>query len=253
MLRGHKICVVMPAYNAEKTLVKTYQEIPFEIVDEVILVDDYSTDKTVQIAKQIGIKHILIHDKNMGYGANQKTCYKKALSLGADIVVMLHPDYQYPPSLIGAMAYMIATGYYDVVIGSRILGKMAIEGGMPLYKYVSNRILTLIQNLLLNHKLTEYHTGFRAFHKRVLEAIPFESNSDDFVFDNEILCQILYAGFRIGEISVPTRYDEDSSSINFRRSIKYGFGVLLCSIKYFLHKNTFIKSRLFKDIKPIKK
>jgi len=253
MLRGHKICVVMPAYNAEKTLRKTYESIPFEIVDEVVLVDDASRDDTVRIARELGINHIIVHERNKGYGGNQKSCYDKALSLGADIIVMLHPDYQYPPPLIGAMCWMIATGYYDVVIGSRILGKKALEGGMPLYKYISNRILTLIQNVLTGNKLTEYHTGFRAFHKKVLLSIPYKDNSDDFVFDNELLCQILYAGFNVGEISVPTRYDEESSSINFRRSIVYGLGVLRCSIQYFLHKNKIVKSRLFAPLDEIRK
>jgi glycosyltransferase involved in cell wall biosynthesis len=226
----------MPAYNAEKTLERTYREIPFNIVDEVILVDDFSKDNTYALAKQIGIHKVIRHDKNKGYGGNQKTCYKAALESGADIVVMLHPDYQYTPLLLEAMIYPIARGLYDVMLASRILGRGALAGGMPIYKYIFNRMLTFIQNLLLRQKLSEYHTGYRAFSRQVLEKIPFEKNSDDFVFDNEMLGQITYAGYMIGEVSCPTKYFDEASSINFKRSIKYGLGVLRVSITYRLQK-----------------
>jgi glycosyltransferase involved in cell wall biosynthesis len=233
MLHGLKIAVVMPAYNAEKTLEWTYQEIPRDIVDLVLLVDDGSHDRTVEVARRLGI-HCVIHPENRGYGANQKTCYTLALGEGADIVVMLHPDYQYTPRLITPMAAMIASGEFDVVLGSRILGTGALKGGMPLYKYVSNRFLTLAQNFLVGHKLSEYHTGFRAFRRGVLTSLPLMENSDDFVFDNQMLIQTIRFGFRIGEITCPTRYSPESSSIGFRRSIAYGVGVLRTSLQFVL-------------------
>jgi glycosyltransferase involved in cell wall biosynthesis len=232
MINGKKIVVVMPAYNASATLKKTYDEIPFDIVDEVILVDDHSRDNTVEVANSLGINHVIRHEKNTGYGGNQKTCYKKALELGADIVVMLHPDYQYTPLLLEAMIYPIARGVYDVMLAARTLGKGALIGGMPLYKYVANRLLTFFQNVMLGQKLAEYHTGYRSFSKEVLETLPLENNSNDFVFDNEMLGQITYAGFQIGEVSCPTKYFKEASSINFRRSVKYGLGVLRVSITY---------------------
>ena len=233
MILGQKLIVVMPAYNAGKTLQQTYSELPHEYVDEVILVDDVSSDRTVSIARELGIRTI-IHEDNRGYGGNQKTCYLKALAHGADITVMLHPDYQYSPRLVTAMSSMIASGHYDIVLGSRILGGGALRGGMPLYKYIANRFLTLFQNLLLGAKLSEYHTGFRAFRREVLETLPLEENSDDFIFDNQMIAQAINFGFRIGEISCPTRYFTEASSINFRRSVKYGLGVLATSIKFFL-------------------
>ncbi len=236
MINNKKIVVVLPAYNAEKTLKQTYDEIPFNFVDEVILVDDLSSDKTVEVGKRIGIKHIIKHDKNKGYGGNQKSCYKKALELNADIVVMLHPDYQYTPLLLPSMCYLIANNVYPVVIGSRILGKGALKGGMPIYKYFANRLLTFWQNILMGQKLSEYHTGYRAFSRGVLEKINYNINSDDFVFDNQMLAQIFYAGYEIGEITCPTKYFEEVSSINLKRSIKYGFGVIGVSIAYFLQK-----------------
>jgi glycosyltransferase involved in cell wall biosynthesis len=235
MLHNNRIIVVMPAYNASKTLEMTYREIPLDVVDEVILVDDASGDDTAEKARELGI-HTVIHPENLGYGGNQKTCYREALSQGADVVVMLHPDYQYSPRLITAMASMIVSGHYDVVLASRILGGAALAGGMPAYKYVANRFLTLIENLALGIKLSEYHTGYRAFHRRVLETLPLEENSDDFVFDNEMLAQAVYFGFKIGEVSCPTKYFKDASSINFRRSVKYGLGVLSTSGKYVLQK-----------------
>jgi glycosyltransferase involved in cell wall biosynthesis len=231
MILDRKLIVIMPAYNAEKTLRQTYEELPHEYVDEVILVDDASRDETARIAQELGIKTI-IHTENRGYGGNQKTCYREALRHGADIVVMVHPDYQYSPRLVAAMASMIASGHYDVVLGSRILGGMALKGGMPLYKYIANRFLTLAENVALGVKLSEYHTGFRAFTREVLETLPLEENSDDFVFDSEMLVQAVYFGFRIGELSCPTRYFKEASSINFRRSVKYGFGVLGSIMKY---------------------
>ena len=249
MINGKKVVVVLPAYNAEKTLEKTYSEIPLNVVDEVILVDDFSSDKTVEIAKKLGIKHIIKHDKNKGYGANQKTCYKKALELNADIIIMLHPDYQYTPKLIEPMAYIIANDVYKVVIGSRILGRSPVRKGMPIYKYIANRFLTFVQNLLMGQKLSEYHTGYRAYSKEVLKKIDFEKNSDDFVFDNEILAQICYLGYEIGEISCPTRYFPEASSINLKRSIIYGFGVLRVSFSYFFDKLGIIKTKLFKRLK----
>jgi glycosyltransferase involved in cell wall biosynthesis len=245
MIKNRKVIVVMPAYNAEKTLEITYSEIPFDIVDEVLLVDDASDDKTVEIAKRLGIKY-LQHSKNLGYGGNQKTCYNKALELGADIVIMLHPDYQYTPKLIHSMAYIIANDIYPVVFGSRILGKGALKGGMPIYKYIANRILTFLQNLIINQKLSEYHTGYRAYSSEVLRKINYQNNSDDFIFDNEVIAQIFMAGYEIAEITCPTKYFKEASSINFFRSIKYGFGVLRVSLLYFFHKAGIIKSKIFK-------
>ncbi len=235
MLNGKKITVVMPAYNASGTLQKTFDEIPTEFVDEVILVDDGSRDSTVQISVDLGLV-TFVHHENLGYGRNQKTCYREALRRGADIVIMVHPDYQYSPRLIVSLAGMIAYGEYEVVLGSRILGTGALKGGMPVYKYIANRFLTLFQNLLLNYKLSEYHTGYRAFSRKVLESLPLEANSDDFVFDNQMLAQIIAFGFHIGEVSCPARYFAEASSINFRRSVKYGFGVLATSIKFRLQK-----------------
>lgn len=244
MLHQKKIVVVMPAYNASKTLEMTYSEVPKDIVDDVILVDDASRDDTAVKARELGI-HTIIHAENRGYGGNQKTCYAEALSKGADVVVMVHPDYQYSPRLITAMASMVVSEHYDVVLGSRILGGNALRGGMPLYKYVANRFLTLAENMALGVKLSEYHTGFRAFSRKVLETLPLEANSDDFVFDNEMLAQAVYFGFRIGEISCPTRYFEDASSINFRRSVKYGVGVLATSWKFLMHRWGIMKSPIF--------
>jgi len=236
MLNNKKIVVVMPAYNAEATLRETYAEIPFDIVDEVIVVDDASKDRTSELAKEIGIKHIIKHPKNKGYGANQKSCYNKALELGADIVIMVHPDYQYTPKLIPSMAHLLTSGLYSVVLGSRILGKGALNGGMPKYKYLANRLLTLFQNVMIGEKLSEYHTGYRAFTKEVLESINYNINSDDFVFDNQMLSQIFYAGHEIAEVTCPTKYFEGASSINFKRSSIYGLGVIKTSIKHFLQK-----------------
>lgn len=235
----------MPAYNAEKTLEITYNEIPMDIVDEVILTDDHSKDQTVEKAKYLGIREIQVHEKNKGYGGNQKSCYNRALELGADIVIMLHPDYQYTPKLIQSMAYVIANDVYPVVLASRILGKGALKGGMPMIKYIANRGLTLIQNILLRQKLSEYHTGYRAFSAEVLRKIDYNVNSDDFVFDNEMLAQIFYAGFEIGEVTCPTKYFDDASSINLKRSSIYGLGVLRVSIVYRLCKWGWIKSKLF--------
>jgi glycosyltransferase involved in cell wall biosynthesis len=245
MINGKKIVVVMPAYNAEKTLEQTYAEIPFDIVDEVILTDDFSKDQTIAKAKSLGINEIQIHEKNKGYGSNQKTCYNRALELEADIVIMLHPDYQYTPKLIHSIAYIIANDLYPVVLASRILGKGALKGGMPKIKYLSNRILTLIQNIVLNQKLSEYHSGYRAFSAEVLQKIKYNKNSDDFVFDNEMLSQIFYAGFEIGEVTCPTKYFKEASSINLKRSIIYGFGVLRVSIIYRLCKWGLMKSKLY--------
>lgn len=248
MLNNKKIVVVLPAYNAEKTLQKTFEEIPFEIVDDIIITDDYSNDKTIEIAKKIGIKHIITHDKNRGYGANQKTCYKKAIELNADIVIMLHPDYQYTPKLIPAMTSLVANDLYDVVLGSRILSKGALSGGMPVYKYFFNRFLTFFQNILMNQKLSEYHTGYRCFNLNLLKKIDFSSNSDDFVFDNEILAQCCYINAKIGEISCPAKYFDDASSINLKRSIVYGIGVLRVSFSYFLQKTKLFKFSIFKNL-----
>jgi glycosyltransferase involved in cell wall biosynthesis len=236
MLHSKKIVIVLPAYNAAKTLEQTYREIPFDIVDDVILVDDASRDHTIEVAQALGIKHVIRHENNKGYGGNQKTCYSKALELGADVVIMLHPDYQYTPKLIPAMASIIAQGLYPVVLGSRILGKGALKGGMPMYKYIANRLLTLIQNILVGEKLSEYHTGYRAFSKEVLESLRLEENSDDFVFDNQMLSQIIYAGFPIGEITCPTKYFPEASSINLYRSSVYGLGVLAVSCKHALQR-----------------
>ncbi|MDA8098673.1 MAG: glycosyltransferase family 2 protein [Nitrospiraceae bacterium] len=244
MLLGKKIVVVMPAYNAERTLRQTYGEVPREYVDEVILVDDASSDRTAVVARELGI-HTIIHGQNRGYGGNQKTCYRTALEHGADIVVMVHPDYQYSPRLITAMASMVASGHYDVVLGSRILGGRSREGGMPLYKYVANRFLTLFQNLLMGAKLSEYHTGYRAFSRKVLETLPLGEDSDDFVFDNQMLAQAHFFGFPLGEISCPTKYFTEASSINFRRSVRYGFGVLAVSFMHFLQKSGLGRFRIF--------
>jgi glycosyltransferase involved in cell wall biosynthesis len=246
MVNNKKIVVVLPAYNAEKTLEKTIREIPMNIVDELILVDDNSTDQTYNLAKNLGITHIIKHQSNLGYGGNQKSCYKKALELEADIIIMIHPDYQYTPLLIEAMIYPITNGIYDFMLGSRILGKGAIKGGMPVYKYIANRVLTLIQNLLLNQKLSEYHTGYRAFKSSILKEINYTNNSNDFIFDNEFLAQVFHKKFTIGEVSCPTKYFSEASSINLKRSIKYGLGVLEVSFKYRLHKMKIINLDLFK-------
>jgi glycosyltransferase involved in cell wall biosynthesis len=246
MINGKKVIVVMPAYNAEKTLEQTYREIPSEIVDEIILVNDASKDNTVQEAERLGIRHIITHPVNRGYGGNQKSCYNKALELGGDIVVMLHPDYQYTPKLILAMSSIIANGLYPVVFGSRILGKGALRGGMPMYKYISNRALTFFQNVLLNQKLSEYHTGYRAFSREVLEKVNYELNNDDFIFDNEMIAQIFDAGFEIGEVTCPTKYFDEASSINLSRSIKYGLGVLGVSIGYFLKRLGIIQPAIYR-------
>jgi glycosyltransferase involved in cell wall biosynthesis len=247
MINGQKVVVVLPAYNAARTLKKTYDEIDRSLVDEVILVDDASRDETIKIASEIGINHIIRHEKNKGYGGNQKTCYRKALEMGADIIVMLHPDYQYTPALIGPMVSLISNKLYPVVLGSRILGKGARKGGMPLYKYIFNRILTMTQNILMNQKLSEYHTGYRAYHKDVLLSIPFENNSDDFVFDNELLAQIFYCGFEIAEITCPTKYFKDASSINFKRSLTYGLGVVRVSLQYALQKMRLGNFKIFRN------
>jgi glycosyltransferase involved in cell wall biosynthesis len=236
MYNNKKVIVVMPAYKAALTLEKTYREIPFDLVDDVILVDDHSPDNTSDVAKSLGIKHIIRHDKNKGYGGNQKTCYTKALELGADIVIMVHPDYQYTPLLLPAMITIIGNGLYPVVFGSRILGKGALKGGMPMYKYIANRFLTLFQNIMLSQKLSEYHTGYRAFSREVLEKVPFQKCDDDFVFDNEMIAQIFWQGFDIAEVTCPTKYFDEASSINFARSSKYGLGVLRVSMRYRLAK-----------------
>jgi glycosyltransferase involved in cell wall biosynthesis len=245
MINNKTITVVLPAYNAEKTLEKTYREIPFDIVDHVILVDDRSRDRTPEVAKELGIRDVIIHAENKGYGGNQKTCYDKAMEIKSDIVVMLHPDYQYSPMLIHSMCYLIANGVYEVVLGSRILGKGALKGGMPIYKYIANRFLTLFQNILMNQKLSEYHTGYRAFSRNVLEKVKYRLNSDDFVFDNQMLAQIFYAGYEIAEITCPTRYFDEASSINISRSIRYGLGVLGVSISYALQKTGIFKFKIF--------
>ncbi len=246
MLNQKKIIVVLPAYNAAATLEATYREIPFDIIDEVVLVDDASSDETTEVAKNLGIRNIIIHQKNKGYGGNQKTCYDKALSLGADIIIMLHPDYQYTPKLIPSLASLIASGVYPVAIASRILGNGALKGGMPLYKYIFNRILTLIQNLMLGQKLSEYHTGYRAFSAEVLRKINYEANSDNFVFDNQMLVQIFNAGYEIAEITCPTKYFEEASSINFTRSLSYGMGVIGTCFSYWLQKSGIMKFDIFK-------
>ncbi|MCM2276466.1 MAG: glycosyltransferase family 2 protein [Oligoflexia bacterium] len=242
MLNGKRVVVIMPAYNAEKTLQQTFDELPKDIVDEVVLTDDRSRDGTVALSNQLGITTIR-HEINRGYGGNQKTCYLNALKKNADIVVMVHPDYQYTPKLVTAMASMIAYDVYDTVLASRILGNTALKGGMPLYKYVANRFLTFCQNLLIDQKLSEYHTGYRAFSRQVLETLPLEENSDDFVFDNEMITQAAYFGFRIGEISCPTKYFEDASSINFQRSVKYGLGCLSTSLACWLTRRGLAKPR----------
>ncbi|HEV8537544.1 MAG TPA: glycosyltransferase family 2 protein [Bacteroidota bacterium] len=248
MVRNRKVVVVMPAYNAAKTLHDTYREIPHDIVDEVILVDDASVDDTVSIARSLGITTI-VHQKNLGYGGNQKTCYSTALEHNADIVVMLHPDYQYTPKLITAMTYLIESNEYDVVLGSRILGGKAIHGGMPLYKYVGNRILTLLQNLLMGSKLSEYHTGYRVFSRDVLDRVPWRNNSDDFVFDNQMLSQILFMNFRVAEITCPAKYFEDASSINFKRSVTYGIGCLSTALRFRLAKLGLVDGGIFEPNK----
>ncbi|MBI5484305.1 MAG: glycosyltransferase family 2 protein [Deltaproteobacteria bacterium] len=244
MISGQKLVVVMPAYNAEKTLRQTYAELPHEYVDAVLLVDDASSDNTARVAEELGIRTI-IHPVNGGYGANQKTCYRAALELGADIIVMVHPDYQYSPRLVTAMACMITSGHYDVVLGSRILGGGALKGGMPRYKYVANRFLTAFENLFLGAKLSEYHTGYRAFSRKVLETLPLQTNSDNFVFDNEMLVQTVAFGFRIGEISCPTKYFPEASSISFWPSVQYGLGVLATVFKYVLHRSGLKRNVLF--------
>jgi glycosyltransferase involved in cell wall biosynthesis len=245
MINGKKVVVVMPAYNAEKTLETTYNEIPFHIVDDVVLVDDKSSDRTSELAREIGIQHVITHQSNLGYGGNQKSCYRKALELDADITIMVHPDYQYTPLLIPAIANIIGSGLYDSVLASRIPGKGALRGGMPMYKYIANRFLTLIQNILIGQKLSEYHTGYRAFSKDILKTINFEANSDDFVFDNQMICQIFHAGFEIAEVTCPTKYFEEASSINFTRSSKYGLGVLWTSMQYWLSKKGLSSPKIF--------
>lgn len=245
MFKNKKVIVVLPAYNAAKTLGKTYAEIPFDVVDEVVLVDDSSSDDTIEKAKQLGINHIIQHEKNKGYGGNQKSCYHKALLLGAEIVIMLHPDYQYTPQLIHSMASIIGNNVYPVVFGSRILGNGALKGGMPLYKFVANRFLTFIQNILFNEKLSEYHTGYRAFSRQVLEKLNIDACDDDFIFDNEMVSQIFFKGFQIAEITCPTKYFEEASSINFQRSIKYGLGCLRVSLVYRLAKWNMMSSKLY--------
>lgn len=247
MIKGKKIIIVLPAYNAAKTLKKTYAEIPFGIVDDVVLVDDASSDETTEVGKSLGIKNVIKHNKNKGYGGNQKSCYNKALELGGDIIIMLHPDYQYTPKLIHSMAFLIANEVYEVVLGSRILGKGALKGGMPKYKYWANRFLTLFQNILMGQKLSEYHTGYRAFSGKVLQNINFDCNSDDFIFDNQMLAQICYKGYEIAEITCPTKYFEEASSINFMRSMKYGLGVLAVSTAYRLRKMKLAKFSIFCD------
>ena len=249
MYKGKKVVVVLPAYNASRTLARTFVEIPRDIVDDIILCDDASRDNTVEEARTLGIRHIIRHEQNKGYGGNQKSLYKKSLELDADIVIMLHPDYQYTPLLIPSMVNIIGENLYPVVLGSRILGRGALKGGMPLYKYWANRFLTLFKNLLLNYKLSEYHTGYRAFSREVLSAIPFESNSDDFIFDNEMLSQIIYAGFPIAEVTCPTKYFDEASSINLSRSIKYGLGVLKVSILHRLQKMRLIRHPLYTKIR----
>ena len=247
MFNDLKVVVVMPAYNAALTLEQTVREVPKGLVDEIILCDDASGDNTFELAQKLGIDHVIRHPENLGYGGNQKSLYREALRSGADIVVMLHPDYQYTPRLIAPMVTLIGHGLYDAVLGSRILGNGALKGGMPLYKYIANRLLTFFQNLLVNHKLSEYHTGYRAFSRVVLERIDFEHNSDDFIFDNQMMSQIIYKDFRIAEITCPTKYFAEASSINFSRSVKYGLGVLQVSIIHWLSKRGLIRSRLYRS------
>jgi glycosyltransferase involved in cell wall biosynthesis len=244
VFHGKKIVVVMPAYNAAKTIEKTYREIPMDLVDEVVVTDDASPDDTVEVSKQLGL-HTLVHHRNRGYGGNQKTCYTEALRLGADVTVMLHPDYQYTPALLPAIIAMITDGPFDAVLGSRVLGGRALAGGMPMYKYIANRGLTAVQNILCGAKLSEYHTGYRAFSKQILESLPLLENSDDFVFDNQMLAQILLAGFEIGEVSCPAAYFEEASSINFQRSVKYGLGVLATSVQSFLQRKGLARFSIF--------
>jgi glycosyltransferase involved in cell wall biosynthesis len=248
MLCGKKICVVLPAYNAEKTLLQTVSEIPKEYIDDIILVDDASTDKTSKKGKELGI-YTVTHEQNLGYGGNQKTCYSHALQRGADVVIMLHPDYQYTPKLLVAMGSLIANGQYDVVLGSRILSEGALRGGMPVYKYLANRFLTLFENIMLRKKLSEYHTGYRAFSREVLETLPLDQNSDDFIFDNQMLAQTVYAGFNIGEVSCPTKYFDDASSINFKRSVIYGLGVLKVSVLFRLTRLGLLKDTIYNGIR----
>ena len=242
MLNGKKLIVVMPAYNAAQTLAQTYQELPLEVVDEVIVVDDKSMDDTVSVARSLGIGHVYVHDQNLGYGGNQKTCYKQALAEGADIIIMVHPDYQYTPRLITAMASLIAEDVFDCVLGSRILGVGALKGGMPLYKYIANRLLTLFQNIVVGHKLSEYHTGYRAFSRDLLIDLPFSEYSDDFIFDNQLLLNIISRGYTIGEISCPTRYTAEASSIGGMRVLRYGLGVLVETVRFKLSSLGLIKS-----------
>jgi glycosyltransferase involved in cell wall biosynthesis len=247
MIQGKKVAVIMPAYNAAKTLEKTYNEIPLDVVDDVILTDDKSSDDTVEVAKRLGIKHIVVHEDNRGYGGNQKSCYNKALEIGADIIIMVHPDYQYTPQLIVPMVSLIANEVYPVVIASRILGKGALKGGMPRYKWIANRFLTLFQNVMMRQKLSEYHTGYRAYSKEVLQSIEYNNNSEDFIFDNQLLAQILYKGNEIAEITCPTKYFEEASSINFKRSSVYGLGVMKVSMQYFFSKLG-MKAKIFKGL-----
>lgn len=246
MINGKKIVVVLPAYNAAQTLERTYREIPFDIVDDVVLVDDHSRDNTSEIGRQLGIKHIVTHEQNKGYGGNQKSCYNKALEIGADIVIMLHPDYQYTPLLIPSISYIIAQDLYPVVLGSRILGKGALSGGMPMYKYIANRFLTFFENVMINQKLSEYHTGYRAFSAEVLRNINYNANNDDFVFDNEMLSQIFMKGYEVAEITCPTKYFKEASSINFKRSMKYGLGVLRVSLQHRLQMWKLAKFDIYK-------
>ena len=250
MIANQKICVVLPAYNAGRTLESTFRDIPPSVIDDVILVDDASTDDTMEVAKKLGI-FAVAHGENKGYGGNQKTCYRVALERGADIIILLHPDYQYDPKLLLPMASMLSSGIFDVVIGSRILGIGALAGGMPRYKYIANRALTFFQNILLHHKLSEYHTGYRGFTRAVIESLPLERNSDDFVFDNQMLSQVIYKGFRIGEISCPARYFPDASSINFRRSVVYGLGILKTSIQFRLARMGFERGSIFEGLSPV--
>jgi glycosyltransferase involved in cell wall biosynthesis len=245
MINGKRIAVVLPAYNAEKTLEATVRELP-ELVDVCILVDDHSSDRTVEVASRLGLRYF-VHDRNYGYGRNQQTCYREALAAGADVVIMVHPDYQYTPLLVTSMVSMIAYGVYDVVLGSRIIGGNALRGGMPFYKYVANRLLTAFENLFLRVKLSEYHSGYRAFSRDVLTKLPLLENSDDFVFDNQMLAQCVHFGFRIGEVSCPTKYFEEASSINFRRSVKYGFGVLATTMQFALQQWGLAKFRIFSE------
>ncbi len=244
MLEGKKIIVVMPAYNAEHTLEQTFRDIPKGLVDEVLVVDDHSSDKTVEVCRNLGLQ-VFVHEDNLGYGANQKTCYREALRRGADVVIMLHPDYQYPPKLINAMAGLVVSGVFDVVLGSRVLGGMSLKGGMPLYKYISNRFLTLFENIISGAQLSAYHTGYRAFSRQVLFSLPLMENSDDFIFDNQILAQAIRFGYRIGELTAPSRYTKESSSISFKRSVVYGFGVIGTSLALLLDRLNLVKFRIF--------